>query len=79
MDGTDLRRRIGWARSAAAALARVAPLRRRQPQQPLATAEDCLRRGMDPARRLEPLRRGALPGQTEKTMSPAASAVTPGR
>ena len=59
MDGKDLTRRVGWSRSLVALRARFAPLLRRQPQQPVATAEDCLRRGAVPERRLEPLRRAS--------------------
>ncbi|WP_128079992.1 hypothetical protein [Roseicella frigidaeris] len=58
MDGRDLRRRMGWMRAEAAARRQAAPLRQRQPQLAPVTAEDCVRLGREPERRLEPLRRG---------------------
>jgi hypothetical protein len=57
MDGTDLRRRLGWSAAEAKAEARAAMLRRRQPAQAAGTAADCMRLGREPERRLEPLRR----------------------
>ena len=59
MDGRDLRRRMGWTQAEAAARRRAAPLRQRQPHLTPVTAEDCVRLGREPLRRLEPLRRGA--------------------
>jgi hypothetical protein len=58
MDGQDMERRIGQARRRRAPRTGIEALRRNhQPPQP-ATAQDCLKAGFDPARRLEPLRRG---------------------
>jgi len=57
MDGMDLGRRMGWSAAAAKTLARSVVLRRRQPILVPVTAEDCLRLGREPLRRLEPLRR----------------------
>ncbi|NOG71245.1 hypothetical protein [Roseicella sp. DB1501] len=59
MDGSDLRRRMGWTQAEAAARRRAAPLRQRQPQLTPVTAADCVRLGREPERRLEPLRRGS--------------------
>ena len=58
MDGTDLRRRMGWSAAEAKTLARLMMLQRRQPRLTPVTAADCLRLGRQPERRLEPLRRG---------------------
>ena len=58
MDGMDLRRRATWSRAAANAWARIAPLWQRQPRPVPVTAQDCVRLGREPLRRLEPLRRG---------------------
>ncbi|MDO9708568.1 hypothetical protein [Paracraurococcus lichenis] len=57
MDGTDMRRRMGWSRTAQATWARIAPLWQRQPHQQPVTAADCVKQGWEPERRLEPLRR----------------------
>jgi hypothetical protein len=53
---TDLERRIIWARRGAPTRQSLDALRRR-PQPTPASAEDCLKVGVDPLRRLEPLRR----------------------
>ena len=63
MDGTDLRRRMGWSAAQAKALAQSTVLRRRQPDQAPATAADCVKLGREPDRRLEPLRRGQGAGR----------------
>jgi hypothetical protein len=56
---TDLERRVGWARQGAPIRRSLAALwRRQQPPMP-ASAEDCLRAGREPLRRLEALRRGS--------------------
>lgn len=56
MDGRDLQRRAG--RPNRAARAGLEALRRRQAPPKPGTAEECARLAHDPARRLEPLRRG---------------------
>jgi hypothetical protein len=59
MDGRDLERRVGAASRNRRSRAEIETMRRNQ--QPLhgGTAEDCLKAGRDPERKLEALRRGA--------------------
>ncbi|PWS34065.1 hypothetical protein DFH01_27445 [Falsiroseomonas bella] len=59
MDGRDMERCVGKASRRRAPRAGIEALRRNQ--QPIrgATAEDCLRAGRDPDRKLEKLRRDA--------------------
>jgi hypothetical protein len=57
MDGHDMERRVGKARRRRARRAGIDALRRNHQPPPATTAQDCLKAGRDPERRLEPLRR----------------------
>jgi hypothetical protein len=59
MDSDEMHRAVTQARRGAPIRAALETLRRGERQEPVATAESCLRQGQDPERRLEPLRRRA--------------------
>ncbi|TCZ66628.1 hypothetical protein [Roseicella aquatilis] len=78
MDGTDLRRRMDWARDAARAAARIARLERRQPELPPVTAADCLKLGRDPMQRIALLGRGAQAPRQNAAAGQVSSNSIPG-
>jgi hypothetical protein len=70
MDGRDMQRRVGASRRHAQERDRTEALRRNQAKAQPGTAEECLKAGRDPARKLEVLRRGlgAPPAPPEARM-----------